>query len=128
MRSAGEIDHIPVFVGVQASVCAPLWAAFSDGVSGLEAISEGVTVAEGVRIIQPLRGDAILQAIAESGGKMIAIDEENILRGRDALARIGLYVEPTSALVICALEEVLETCPDPIVLIFTGSGFKTLGV
>jgi threonine synthase len=94
----------------------------------LDRISEGVTVAQGVRIVQPLRGGAVLKAIAESGGKMIAVDEEKILRGRDALARIGLYVEPTSALVICALEEVLETCPDPIVLILTGSGFKTLGV
>jgi len=127
LQSAGEIDHIPVLVGVQASACAPLWAAFSGGVSGLYPISEGETVAEGVRIIRPLRGDAVLQAIAESGGKMIAVDEEIILKGRDALARIGLYVEPTSALVICVLEEVLETCPDPIVLIFTGSGFKTLG-
>jgi threonine synthase len=128
LQSAGEIDRIPVLVGVQAGACAPLWAAFSDGVSGLDTLSEGVTVAEGVRIIQPLRGDAVLQAIVESGGEMIAIDEENILKGRDALARIGLYVEPTSALVICALEEVFETCPDPIVLILTGSGFKTLGV
>ncbi len=128
LQSAGEIDRIPVLVGVQASACAPLWAAFSNGDPGLDKISEGVTVAEGVRIIQPLRGDAVLQAIAESGGKMIAVDEEKILKGRDALARIGLYVEPTSALVICALEEILETCPDPIVLILTGSGFKTLGV
>ncbi|MEA1978277.1 MAG: pyridoxal-phosphate dependent enzyme [Chloroflexota bacterium] len=128
LQLAGEIDHIPVLVGVQASACAPLWAAFSGGVSGLEPLSEGVTVAEGVRINQPLRGDAVLQAIAESGGKMIAVAEEKILKGRDALARIGLFVEPTSALVICALEEVLETCPDPIVLILTGSGFKTLGV
>ncbi len=128
MQSAGEIDRSPVLIGVQASACAPLWAAFSGGVSGLDRISEGVTVAQGVRIVQPLRGDAVLKAIAESGGKMIAVDEEKILRGRDALARIGLYVEPTSALVICALEEVLETCPDPIVLILTGSGFKTLGV
>lgn len=127
LQSAGEIDRIPVLVGVQASACAPLCAAFTGGVSGLYTISEGETVAEGVRIIQPLRGDAILQAIAESEGKMIAVDEEKILKGRDALARIGLYVEPTSALVICVLEEVLETCPDPIVLILTGSGFKTLG-
>ncbi|HUS85164.1 MAG TPA: pyridoxal-phosphate dependent enzyme [Anaerolineales bacterium] len=126
LQSAGVIDRIPALVGVQASACAPLWAIFSGGASGLSVASEGETVAEGVRIIQPLRGDAILQAVGESGGRMIAVDEENILKGRDALARIGLYVEPTSALVIAALEDVLETCPDPIVLILTGSGFKAL--
>ncbi|MEE8121290.1 MAG: pyridoxal-phosphate dependent enzyme, partial [Anaerolineales bacterium] len=126
LQSAGVIDRTPVMIGVQASACAPLWAVFSGGASGVHKASEGATVAEGVRIIQPLRGDAVLQTIEESGGKMIAVDEEKILKGRDALARIGLYVEPTSALVVSALEEVLENCPDPIVLILTGSGFKAL--
>jgi threonine synthase len=126
LRSAGIIERIPALVGVQASACAPLWAAFSGGASGVHKVSEGVTVAEGVRIIQPLRGDTVLQAIEESGGLMIAVDEEKIMKGRDALARIGLYVEPTSALVIPALEQVLEIYPDPIVLVLTGSGFKVL--
>jgi threonine synthase len=92
LRSAGIIERIPALVGVQASACAPLWAAFSGGASGVHKVSEGVTVAEGVRIIQPLRGDTVLQAIEESGGLMIAVDEEKIMKGRDALARIGLYV------------------------------------
>jgi len=126
LQSAGVIDRTPALVGVQASACAPLWAVFSGGTSDLSMTSEGATVAEGVRIIHPLRGDAILQAIRESGGEMIAVDEEKILKGRDVLARIGLYVEPTSALVVPALEQVLETCPDPIVLVLTGSGFKVL--
>lgn len=124
LQSAGRIDRIPALVGVQARVCAPLWAAFSGGDSVLPSASEGNTVAEGVRIIQPLRAEAILHAIGESGGKMIAVDEEKILKGRDALARIGLYVEPTSALVVAALEDVLDACLDPIVLVLTGSGFK----
>ena len=126
LQSAGVIDRIPVMIGVQASACAPLWAVFSGAASGANKASEGVTVAEGVRIIEPMRGDAVLHAVEESGGKMIAVDEEKILKGRDALARIGLYVEPTSALVVSALEEVIESCPDPIVLILTGSGFKAL--
>ncbi|MCK5317207.1 MAG: pyridoxal-phosphate dependent enzyme, partial [Anaerolineales bacterium] len=124
LQSADVIDRIPAIVGVQASACAPLWAVFSGGAAGLHKASEGVTVAEGVRIIQPLRGDAVLQAVEESGGQMIAVDEEKILKGRDALARIGLYVEPTAALVVSALEDVLETCAAPIVLVLTGSGFK----
>ena len=124
LQSADVIDRIPAIVGIQASACAPLWAVFSGGAAGLHKASEGVTVAEGVRIIQPLRGDAVLQAVEESGGQMIAVDEEKILKGRDALARIGLYVEPTAALVVSALEDVLETCAAPIVLVLTGSGFK----
>lgn len=126
LQSAGVIDRTPVMIGVQASACAPLWTVFSGGAAGVHKASEGVTVAEGVRIIQPLRADAVLQAIEESGGKMIAVEEEKILKGRDVLARIGLYVEPTSALVVSALEEVFENYPGPIVLILTGSGYKAL--
>jgi threonine synthase len=124
MEAAGAIKRIPALIGVQASACAPLWAAFSAAGSDAPDPSEGETVAEGVRIVKPLRKAAILDAIRESGGTMIVVEEEKILKGRDALARIGLYVEPTSALVIAALEEVLGAFPDPLVLVLTGSGFK----
>jgi threonine synthase len=50
--------------------------------------------------------------------------EAFILSGRDALARLGFYVEPTSALVWRALEESISTLPDPIVILLTGSGLK----
>jgi threonine synthase len=55
---------------------------------------------------------------------MCAVDEQEILPGRDALARLGFYVEPTSALVWSALTHVLADAPDPIVVILTGSGSK----
>jgi len=72
----------------------------------------------------PVRAEAVVRMVRESGGRFVAVDEEFISPGRDALAQMGFYVEPTSALVWHALEENLAGLPDPIVIVLTGSGYK----
>lgn len=124
LHQAGMVRSLPHFVGVQALACAPLWALSNYGAEGLGWISETETLAEGVRVSFPLRGDAVLQAVESSGGCFIAVDEDEILPGRDQLARLGLYVEPTSALVWSALAQVAGKTPEPLAVILTGSGLK----
>jgi threonine synthase len=85
-------------------------------------VTEGETVAEGIRVFQPIRGDAVLAAIAESDGTILAVDDAGILAGRDSLARLGLYVEPTSAVVW----EALKQAPGEVVVILTGHGLKSV--
>ncbi len=123
--NAGRIDEIPRLVGIQALACAPIWAVYSGGAAALTWVQEGETIAEGIRIIHPVRGDLILQALDETQGLMIAVEEEVILPARDQLARHGLYVEPTSAVVWAALDQCLQELPDPIVAVLTGSGLKS---
>jgi threonine synthase len=122
---AGRIDRLPRLVGVQARACAPVWAVYTSGSSGLALVQEGETRAEGIRVRFPLRGDAVLAAVEASGGTMLSVDEEELLRACDLLARTGFNVEPTSAVVWPAALEVLHELPDPLVLVLTGSGFKT---
>lgn len=121
---AGRIGKMPRLIGVQASACAPLVALARMGIPGLGFVTEAPTLAEGVRVRTPLRAEAVLRMTESSGGKFIAVDEPLILPGRDALAHLGFYVEPTSALVWAALEEARSELPDPIVLVLTGSGYK----
>lgn len=123
---AGFVSDMPALVGVQARACAPIWAVYTAGAAGLEWMHEGETIAEGIRTYRPLRGDAVLQAVEESGGRMVALEEDPIRSGRDALARRGLYVEPTSAVVWPALLEHIDALEDPVVAVLTGSGFKDL--
>ena len=80
-----------------------------------------------MRVTNPLRVKAVREAVEKSGGRWVAVAEKDILPGRDALAKRGFYVEPTSALVWKALENCLPTLPDPVVVILTGSGLKFLG-
>jgi len=124
LKAAGLIEHIPRMVGVQALACAPLWALFRYGAAGLGWVAEGETLAEGVRVRFPMRGDAVMQMLAEQEGLLAAVDEPDILTGRDQLARLGFYVEPTSAIVWNALQQVAEDLPDPIAVVLTGSGLK----
>lgn len=124
IKRAGKIKELPQMIGVQARACAPLWSVFHGGAAGLTWISEGQTQAEGIRILQPLRGDAVLRAVEESGGTMLVVEEDEISQGRDALGGQGLYVEPTSAVVWPAVQQILADRPDPVVAILTGSGLK----
>ncbi|MQC26556.1 MAG: pyridoxal-phosphate dependent enzyme [Chloroflexi bacterium] len=126
LRAAGIIEGQPQLIGVQARACAPLWAVANMGAAGLAWMTEGQTLAEGVRVSKPARGDELLRHIAESQGSMLAVEEEEILAGRDALAGLGFYVEPTSAIVWGALEQVAAECPDPIVVLLSGSGLKAV--
>lgn len=125
LREAGIIEDLPQLVGVQALACAPIWAVYSSGAAGLTWMQEGETIAEGIRIFEPLRGDHILKALDESKGFMVAVDEAEIIPARDELALQGLYVEPTSAVVWAALKQCLAQLEDPIVLVLTGHGLKS---
>jgi threonine synthase len=124
LKEAGLIERLPRLIAVQAIACAPLWAAHTYGREGLHWVTEGDTVAEGIRVLQPLRGDFVLAAIRESGGTVLAVDEPAILPGRDALARLGLYVEPTASIVWEALKQV----PGEAVVILTATGLKSAAV
>lgn len=126
LKKAGHIDHVPQMIGVQTMACAPIWAIHRYGPGALGWVTEGDTVAEGVRVKTPLRGDAVLQFAERYQGIFVAVEEENILPGRDQLARMGFYVEPTSALVWQALAEVAGAVPDPIVVVLSGHGLKYL--
>ena len=121
---ADKIQKMPMIVGVQASACAPLYALWKTGT--MNDVAESPTIAEGVRTRRPVRAEAVVEITRRSGGRFVSTDEAFILSGRDALARLGFYVEPTSALVWPALEESISSLPDPVVVVLTGSGLKYL--
>src|SRR5258706_365002 len=102
-----------------------LWVLATVGFSGMGFVTEGQTLAEGVRVRYPLRAGEIRQVVEAGHGSFVAVDEADILPGRDELAHRGLYVEPTSAIVWNALEQVLQNFPDPVVVMLTGSGYKS---
>lgn len=124
LKQSGLINRVPALVAVQARACAPLWALANYGTQGLASVSEALTLAEGVKVKYPVRGDTIMRAVVDSGGTFVAVDEQEILPGRDQLSGRGFYVEPTSAIVWNALSQVVERMPEPIVVMLTGSGLK----
>jgi len=124
MQKTYEIDRLPMLIGVQARACAPLYEFTISRAVNPSVSKEAETIAEGVRVQNPLRREAVTEAVLASRGTICAVDEKDILPARDALARMGFYVEPTSAIAWAALEQVMERLPDPIIVILTGSGLK----
>ena len=124
LHNANKISKMPQLVGVQSKACAPLWTLATKGDNALDGIEEGETIAEGIRTRHPVRGDAVLEAVKLSKGFMAAVDEQDIIPGRDELAAHGFYVEPTSAVVWPVIQTHLKDLNEPIVVVLTGSGLK----
>jgi threonine synthase len=127
LKDAGVIDRVPWLFAVQSSACDPVVRAWERGSDTPSAVVPQITVADGISIALPVRGWQIMRAIRETGGAALRIEESLILPARDALARRGLFVEPTSATVYAALKQVREyTGADAnIVLVMTGHGLKS---
>ena len=112
---------LPRLLGVQAAGAAPL-------VLG-HPVEHPETVATAIRIGKPARGDEALAAARESGGRIIAVPDEEILAMQRLLASEGVWVEPASAAGLAGLAaEIRRGALDPrgqtIVAVVTGHGLK----
>jgi threonine synthase len=118
LLDAGLIARLPALYGVQAQGCDPLVAAFE----GRAPSPAAFTVAEGIRIAAPPRRDEAVAAVRESGGALVAVSDAEITAAADALARRGLFVEPTGAVG----EAGRRRLGIDAVVVLTGTGLKAL--
>jgi threonine synthase len=134
LRQAGLSNRLPRMVAAQASRCAPLALAFERGDDRVVRWEGPVdTVAGG--IADPLEGyeqeaTYALQVVRESGGCIVACDDDAIL---DAQARLaseeGILAEPTGAVSIAALQRLhadYRVDHAQIVSVVTGTGLKNV--
>jgi len=124
----GEISRMPRLFGVQAANCAPYYAAFRAGVDHFVPAPVGATIAEGIASSKPTRMREVLVPVRASGGEIVAVAEEEIVRALAGLASKGYYVEPTSAAAAAGLSQLIRRGvikrDETTVLVLTGSGLK----
>jgi threonine synthase len=120
----GVGKKMPILIGVQSRACNPIERAFYHQEAHGNDPEQTRTAAEGVMVSNPARLKPLLAIVRESGGDILSIPEERILPSRGELAKRGLFVEPTSALVWAALQLVHPSKDGSVVLILTGSGLK----
>lgn len=125
---AGEIKSLPRIYGVQALNCAPLFHAFRKGLTEPEIIQKKETIAEGISSAIPIKGSTVLKTIRESEGEIVAVSEKEIWPNLKKIAKMGFYVEPTSATVTVGLSKLIKSgeikSKESTVVIFTGFGLK----
>jgi threonine synthase len=68
-------------------------------------------------------GDHALWAVRESGGELLALDEDQILLAGRALGRLGICVEPASATAFAGAM-IRPDLEPPIVCVLTGAGAR----
>jgi threonine synthase len=123
-----EIERMPRLFGVQAANCAPYYTAYQAGADHLLPTAIRPTVAEGIASSKPTRVREVLGAVRGSNGGIVAVSEDAIAHALGALARKGLYVEPTSAAAAAGLTALIRagviTDTQRTVLVLTGSGLK----
>jgi len=112
---------LPRLLGVQAAGAAPL-------VLG-HPVEKPETVATAIRIGRPARGEQALLAAEESGGRIVAASDEEILSMQRRLAGEGVWVEPASAAGLAGLANLLrsgeiELKGRRVVAVCTGHGLK----
>ena len=121
----------PKFIAVQASGCQPIVKAFNEGKDSAEPLPNATTIADGLRVPGPFADYLILQAIRETGGTALAVEDADMVDAMYELAtEEGIIACPEGAATLVGLKELLETGfisrDETVVLLNTGSGYKYL--
>ena len=119
----------PRMYAVQASGCAPIVKAFEDGTEHAERWENAHTVAAGIRVPKAVGDFLILRAVRESGGKALAVDDEDTLRAVDDCAREdGLLLCPEGGATLAAYRNALAAglvdAGERVVLFNCATGLK----
>ena len=129
LQTQGIITHMPRLLGVQPDVCCPIYKADVHKTASItRMVQTGKTLAEGTTAELPIRGNNILEALRATNGAFTTVDNTDIKIGLDILSTKGIYVEPTSAVVVRGYQKFRETgiinTGDRVVSILTGIGLK----
>jgi threonine synthase len=112
----------PRMIAAQAEGCAPIVRAFEAGERFAEPFENAETRAAGIRVPSAVGDFLILQALRESGGTAVAVDEGSIAGMQLVAGRLGAgYVSPESAAALAALPELRdrgEVARDEEVVVF----------
>jgi threonine synthase len=120
-RDAGRVTGVPQMWGFQAAGAAPL-------VLG-HPVEHPETIATAIRIGNPASWDLAIRARDDSGGRISAVSDQQILHAYRELSRLeGIFCEPSSAASVAGVIAAAERCEmDPgalVVCVLTGNGLK----
>jgi threonine synthase len=122
-------DRRPRMVAVQSDGCCPIVRAFEKGERFAEPFLGAATIASGIRVPSAVGDFMILDAVRESGGRAVAVEENRIREWLQlAFSREGIAVCPEAAACVGAVEQLARDGwikPDEQVVLFnTGAAQK----
>ncbi|GHF17135.1 threonine synthase [Kordiimonas sediminis] len=130
MKEMGWIDGpLPKMIAVQATGCAPIVKAYDEGKRHAELWQDAHTYAAGIRVPVAVGDFLILDAVRQSGGWAVAVDDDAIEEARqEAGHKEGLLICPEGAATFAAYKKALaegQIGKDANVVLFNcGNGLK----
>lgn len=127
LLASGVIEEMPQIIALQSQNCDPILQAVSRGEDKPAKVTPTPTIAEGIAIGVPMRGEEILRLSHKYNIKYVHAPEDKIMEARAALAKKGVYCEHTTAanyaayLRYCELYGTAEDC----LITMCGAGLKS---
>jgi threonine synthase len=119
-RDKGWVRDVPMMFGFQAAGADPI-------VRG-EPVERPKTIATAIQIGNPASWSGAVAAARESGGAILAVDDDEIVDAYLLLAREGIFVEPASAAGIAGVRKLVSTEQvrhgATVACVLTGHGLK----
>ena len=120
---------LPKMIAIQSSGCAPIVNAFDNGLDHAPLWDNAKTVASGIRVPAAIGDFLILDAIRQSHGCALAVEDEHIINTRDMISKEdGLLLCPEGAATAAgyqiALERKIINENEKVVIFNCASGLK----
>ncbi len=127
LLNSGVISKIPNIIAIQSENCDPLLKAYINNERKPLKVNAMKTLAEGIAIGEPMRGEEILKYAYKYDIEFIHAPEDEIINARKSLALNGVYCEHTTAANYAAY---LNYCkkfgtPNEALLTMCGAGLKS---
>jgi threonine synthase len=125
----GWTEKIPRLIIVQSSGCAPLVKAYNSGEAEVkEAWENAETIAAGLRVPRPYASYLVLQAIRETKGMAVAVDDTEIIASMKVFLKNGVYACPEASATLPALNKLKKDGAigkdESVLLYLTGNAMK----
>lgn len=122
-------QKMPRLVAVQATGCAPIVKAWEEKKSASEFWNDASTVAFGITVPKALGDFLVLEAVYETEGCAVAVDDDAILAAQQRIAQLeGAFLCPEGAATYAAALQLKEQGwikpEEKVVLLNTGAGLK----
>jgi len=129
LYNAGLIDKRPRMIAVQSAGVDPVVRGWEAGLQVPPRIAPGPSIADGILVDTPVRGEQILSALDDSQGFALRVDNAAVETAQESMQAQGFMIEATSAVTAAALPQIRQRIGDKaeLVIAFTGSGLKNLG-
>ena len=120
---------LPKMIAIQSTGCAPIVNAFDQGLKHAPLWDNAQTIASGIRVPAAIGDFLILDAIHQSDGCALAVEDEHIINTRDMISKEdGLLLCPEGAATAAgyqiALEKKIINKDEKVVLFNCASGLK----